>query len=64
MRQKAYLVTAIMEMHKNFGNLCKKYSINLIDKDSGGLCLKKIHWFLQWYVKRTFFLFGILIVAP
>ena len=41
MCQKAYLATAILEMRKNFGNLCKKYSINLIDRDSGGLCFKK-----------------------
>ena len=39
--QKVYSPTSNSVMRKNFGKLCKKYSINLIGKDSGGLWLKK-----------------------
>ena len=28
-------------MSKHFGKQCKKCSVNLIGRDSGGLCLKK-----------------------
>ena len=44
--QKAYSPTCILKMHKNFGKLYKKCSVNLIGRDCGGFWLKK---FIDFY---------------
>ena len=41
---KACSSTSILEIHKYIVNLRKKYSFNLVDRDSGGLWLKKKNW--------------------